>query len=210
MSVPRADDVLARLESEIDRAMVAGAAGDKVLNVLTGYSDPWFTGDNQAQSVSLVVPSDDDFYAHSMNVYLAARKFDQDHPTGNATDLTFRPAMWVTTDNGYDAMSGYRVQDANATWKMTDTYNGTYQGETGIKISGAYSARYGQGSVISEIPLTGWPGARNFYVPRKIRRGSTVTFNITPTFSRTVNAIIKAQFRVGVVLLGHKVVRRAA
>jgi hypothetical protein len=204
------EEFVSTIESNIDKAMSVGGVGDKVLMVLSGNSEPWFTGDNQAQSVSMVVPSDDDFYAESINIYLAARDVDQSSLNGNASELTFRPAMWVTTENGTDDYGYYYAQDANATWKLSDTYNGTYQGETGMKISSAYSSRYGQGAVYSEMPLSAWPASRKLFMPYKLRRGSTATVSISPTFSRTVNATIKAQFRVSVVLMGYKVVRRAA
>lgn len=206
------DSFLAKVELDTDRAMAAGTPGDRVLMVLSGYSDPWKTADNQAQSVSLVVPADDDFYAEYVNIYLGARKYDSTAPggTSQATDLTFRPAMWVTTDNSVDIYDHYYAQDANATWKMTDTFNGAYQGSTGMRISTAYSARYGQGAVSSEIPLSAWPGARRFFTPRKIIRGSTVTFEITPTFGRDQNTTQYTQFRVCVVMQGHKIVRRTA
>lgn len=215
-----ADSLLQQIERDTDRAMSAGSPGDRVLMVLSGYSDPWLTGDNQVQSVSLVVPNQDDFYAETINLYLQSRIYDEDGlGATTATDLTFRPAMWVTTCNAYmisnsmGNLGNYNnivVQDANASWRMTDTFNGTYQGENGLRISHAYSTRYGQGSVSSEVNLSAWPGARRFFIPRKIPKGNTVTITITPTFSRVVNNSVKTQFRVGAVLQGHKIVRRFA
>lgn len=202
--------MLDSLEADLDRALGFGVAGDKVLMVLSGNSPPWFTGDNEAQSVTLVVPADDDFYAVSLNIYLSARNFNQSDKLGTGTDLTFRPAMWVTTDNAIEANGHYKVQDANATWKMADTFNGTYQGDTAIQIACAYSARYGQGPVHNEVPLTGWPGARKLFAPHKLKRGSTVTIGVTPTFGRVQNTATKTQFRATAVLQGHKFVRRAA
>lgn len=212
-----ADSIIQQIERDTDRAMSAGTPGDRVLMVLSGYSDPWLTGDNQAQSVSLVVPNQDDFYAETLNLYLQARRFDQSAPASNATDLTYRPAMWVTTCNAYmwpaDRFNGDNnvvVQDANASWRMTDTFNGTYQGENGLRMTSAYSTRYGQGPVAAEVNLSAWPGARRFFIPRKIPKSNTVTITITPTFSRVSNTTAKTQFRVGAVLQGHKIVRRFA
>lgn len=204
--------VIEALESDLDRALGFGVAGDKVLMVLRENTPPWFTGDNEAQSATLVVPADDDFFAASINIYLSARKFDQSDKLGTGTDLTFRPAMWTSTQNSQDGFSSTSemVQDANATWKMDDTFNGTYQGGTAIQIACAYSARYGQGPVRTEVNLTAWPGARRFFCPHKLRRGSTVTVGVTPTFSRVQNSTVKTQFRATVELLGYKNVRRVA
>lgn len=216
-----ADSLLQQIERDTDRAMSAGSPGDRVLMVLSGYSDPWLTGDNQSQSVSLVVPNQDDFYAETLNIYLQSRLYDENgFGATQATDITFRPAMWVTTDNGTiwpfgKTQSGGTpnnvvVQDANATWRMTDTFNGSYQGENGMRISTAYSTRYGQGAVSGEVNLSAWPGSRRFFIPRKIPKGNTITIAINPTFSRTDNTNPKTQFRVGVVFQGHKIVRRFA
>lgn len=203
--------VIEGLEADLDRALGFGVAGDKVLMVLSGNTAPWFTGDNEPQSVTLVVPSDDDFYAVSINIYLAARQFNQADKLGTGTDITYRPAMWVTTENAApSSTSSPVVQDANASWRMADTFNGTYQGDTAIRVACAYSSRYGQGPVRSEINLSAWPGARHFFAPHKLKRGSTVTVGVTPSFSRVQNLAIKTQFRAAVVLLGHKFVRRAA
>lgn len=209
-----ADALISQIEADTDRAMSFNALGDRVLMVLAGSSDPWFSNDNQVQSVSLVVPNDNDFYAKSLNIYLESRKVI-DSPTKIAStesDLAFRPAMWVTTDNGTDIYGYYEVQDANASWKMTDTFNGTYQGETGLRISTAYSARYGQGAVSSEVPLSAWPGKRSFFIPRKLVKGSTVSFAVTPTFGRknATDTNTKTQFRASIVLMGYKIVRRSA
>ncbi len=116
--------------------------------------------------------------------------------------------MWVTTDNMSDVFTNYGVQDANATWQLSDTHNGSYQGETGLSIACAYSARYGQGTVHSEVPLTAWPGRRRFYTPRKLKRGSSATIAIQPTFSRVQTSAVKTQFRATAVLTGYKFVRR--
>lgn len=213
-----ADSLLQQIEADTDRAMSFGAPGDRVLMVLAGYSEPWLTGDNQAQSISLVVPNQDDFYAESLNLYLQSRMFDQSAPGSTATDLTFRPAMWVSTCNAVTfppidntgQNNNIVVQDANASWRMTDTFNGTYQGENGLRITSAYSTRYGQGNVASEVNLSAWPGSRKFFVPRKIPKSSTVTITITPTFSRVSNTTSKAEFRVCAVMQGHKIVRRFA
>lgn len=217
-----ADSLLQQIERDTDRAMSAGSPGDRVLMVLSGYSDPWMTGENQAQSVSLVVPNQDDFYAETLNLYLQARLYDENgFGATTATDITFRPAMWVTTCNAPIWPTGTNqpilgtpnnvvVQDANATWRMTDTFNGSYQGENGLRISTAYSTRYGQGAVSSEVNLSAWPGTRRFFIPRKIPKGNTITIAINPTFSRKDNTNPKTQFRVGVVFQGHKIVRRFA
>jgi hypothetical protein len=201
--------VLERLEAELDMAMAFGTPGDRALMLLSAYSDPWFTGDNQAQSVSLVVPSEDVFYADTLNIYLQARRFDQANPLTFNTDLTWRPAMWVTTANQLLAGGAFNyVQDANASWKMSDTFNGTYQGDTGLSIGAAYSARYGQSTVFYETPQSEWVGARKFFVPQKLPRGSTATITLTPSFGRVSNTTVKTQFRVAVILSGHKIVRR--
>lgn len=205
------NQLLRMISDATDRALALVNHGDQPTMILKGDSDPWFTGDNEDVSASLVVPGGDDMIVDGINIYLSARRFDQSDPIGTGTDLTYRPAYWVSVQNRQDvATSGVPVQDANATWKMSDTYNGSYQGDTALQIVTAYSSTYGQGPVRFQAPLTAWIGRRTFFFPRRIKRGSTVTIEIQPTFSRVSTTTIKTQFRVTVELTGHKEVRRAA
>lgn len=200
------------IETQLDRAMLLDNPGDHILMVLSGECR-FITGDGGDGQIQIIVPHSDDFYAEKINLYLGARLLNQASPTGNSTELTFRPANWVSTNNdlaGTSLSTAAQVQDADAVWKMEDNYNGTYQGETGVQMAGAYSAQYGQGNTKYMLPLSAWPGARKFFIPQKLKRGTTVSIGVSPTFSRVANAVIKTQFRVTAVLTGHKVVRRPA
>jgi hypothetical protein len=199
--------LIQEIEREIDRALLLDMPGDKCAMFLSG-SYVFLTGDNSPGTITMVVPADSDFYGQRLNLYLGSRLIDQGDLTGLGTDLTFRPAAWVSINNAEDINNNYAVQDANASWNLSDTYNGSYQGNTPLNIAACYSGQYGQGSVHAQVPLSAWPGGRDFFIPRKIRRGSTVTINITPTFSRVQNETVKTQFRVVGVMTGYKVVRR--
>ncbi len=199
--------LLEEIERDIDRALLLDMPGDKCAMFLTGACF-FLTGDNTAAIISMVVPADSDFYAQRLNLYLASKLTDQNDITGLGSDLTFRPASWVSINNAVDLNDNYVVQDANATWALGDTYNGSYQGNTPLNIAACYSGQYGQGSVHGQVNLSAWASGRDFFVPRKIRRGSTVTINITPSFSRVQSETVKTQFRVLGVMTGYKVVRR--
>jgi hypothetical protein len=201
-------ETLQEIDRQIDRALLLGSPGIEVQEYLSGYTT-WITGDNTNGVVSIDVPRDADYYAKVVNVYLSARTIDQADLNGPNTDLAFRPAMWVSTDNLPDnSPSILAVQDANAVFSISDTYNGSYQGQAPIQVAGAYSCRYGLGSVTNQTARTSWPGSRPFFVPYRIRRGHTITVLVQPTFGRQVSAQVKTQFRAVVLFTGYKVIRR--
>ncbi len=194
------------------RALLLDLPGDDVAMWLHG-AHTWLSGSDTSGNITMIVPKDADFYATSLNIFLASRTVDQTDENSTSSDLTFRPAAWVTINNSEATQEAvFVVQDANATFSISDTYNGAYQGGSAMQVAAAYSGQYGQGSVRNQVPLSAWPGARKFHLPYKIKRGHTITVQIQPTFSRQPSAsddLLVTEFRATAIMNGHKTVRRA-
>lgn len=206
-SINLADDVSEVLAD----ALEASAPADHMANWPSGTTK-WLTGDNTERVVAVAFPQDADFEADGMNVFLGARLLNTVNPGTTATESTYRPAGWTSTLNTLFVGNGsVVVQDANATFILSDDFNGSYQGnDAPLPISTVFSGRYGQGSVYNEAIASAWVGRMEFFSGRFFRRGSVAQVKIGPTFSRAVAANTKTEFRATVVFTGRKKFRRSA
>lgn len=195
------------MEHQIDRALLMEAPKDTVLQVLSGAC-VWRTGDNSSGNFSISIPQDSDFYATHVDVFVGARLIDQSSLETNASELTFRPSQGASVCNLLAVAGTITVQDFDFVAGFEDSFNGTYQGDSGLVAGQFYSHRYGQNSVNYEAPSSAYPGGRKFRVPHRVKRGSSITVHVQPTFSRVVNATIKTQFQARAVFTGFKLVRR--
>jgi hypothetical protein len=201
--------IIDSIQGELDRAFLADVVGQHVDYRLIGHGY-FLTGDTVNFAIGLNVPSDADFVAKRFNLYVAARLLDQSASYSDSTERTFRPATWTTVGLVPSNVHGSEtVGDAACEFSIEDTWNGKYNNSP-ISVGSAYSAKFGAG-LLSGPPLwTGYPSGMYFDAPQTIRRGSTVTVNVQPTWSRTSNALIKTQFRVTAVMWGSKTVRGPA
>lgn len=202
-------DVLAELGNLNEQAIGLSQRGDDFSSLISG-SGNWISGDNRPVTINILVPKDADFHGSKLNILLGARVIDQENLGTSSSELAFRPASWVTVNNTPTSLPSKPVQDANATFTMEDTFNGAFQGSDPLPIACVFSSRYGQYIIQDEFITSAWPGGMHFVVPYKLKRGSTVTIAVSPTFSRAQDStMLKTQFRATAVITGKKILTRA-
>lgn len=197
-------EFVALVEEDLDRAFLLDTVRSQRNSKLIGHGT-FMTGDTSRPQITIPAPADHDFYATRMNLYLSSRLVDQSAQFSDATERTFRPADW--TNCGYNVYPNANLTtvsgDAACEWSLTDSWNGPYNNSP-VSIASVYSTRHGVGVGRQFIPWSAWPSGLFFVVPYLVPRGHSVTVRITPTFSRIVNALIKAQYRVTAVMWGTK------
>lgn len=211
--------VLVAIPDEIRRGIIALAddvhalrdPGDESVMFLHGETE-WVSGVGGPSPISIQLPGDWDFHVGRVGLFLQSKLVDRNNVTGSTSDLTYRPAWWsygaYLPDNF--APDTYVLGDANASVTIEDTFNGPWN-KQGYPIVAAalYSAPYGMAPMSYVYPLTAWVGPRTLPCPQRVKSGSVITVQVTPSFGRVETGRYQTYFRAQLVLSGVKVVRGA-
>ena len=206
-----------RIDRLIDRASAVGDAvevpcylqGTPQVDATQHGSDTFLTGENTEIELAFNVPSDGDFFGMRLNFFLQSRTYSLLNPL-TATDLTFRPADWTVvnyrTSPSAAEVNPRPVRDASAVILLRDEDGQFSSNALGMWFF--YSAKWGAPVFDGQdTPYSAWTSGMDFDVSWRIRRGTTLTAKVTPTFSRVVAATEKTQFRVAGVFQGYKRVK---
>lgn len=173
--------------------------GDRVPFVIQSQAT-FVVGATQTTEMVFNVPTDADFEAEYMNLYLESRILSLD-VSRRESQKTFRPADWFYCSSPF-VVSG----KAGCLFELRDSQNGAYQ-NVAIAIPSAFSGAVTApiGSLNSGIPQ--YPGALAFHEPYQLKRGSTMTCRVTPVQTASINDIGEyetIEFQIRGLLHGYK------
>lgn len=187
------------IDALLTRSFKLHRDGDRVPFVIQSTAT-FVVGATQTTEMVFNVPTDADFEAEYMNLYLESRIVSLD-ATLRESEKTFRPADWFYCSSPFVADG-----KAGCLFDLRDSINGSYQ-NVAIAIpsafSGAVTAPIGNGN--SGIPQ--YPGALAFHEPYQLKRGSTLTCRITPVQTSTLPDLEDyetVEFQVRGLLHGYK------
>lgn len=196
-------DKLVKQTQDIDallaRAFRLHRDGDRVPYVIQGRA-VFQVGATQTTEMIFNVPTDADFEAEYMNLYLEARVVSLDASV-RESEKTFRPADWCHASSMY-AVAG----KAGCLFELRDSINGQYQ-NVAIAIPSAFSAAVGSPLGGNNAGIPQYPGALAFHVPYQLKRGSTMTCRVTPTQTASLQGLTDyetLEFQVRGLLHGYK------
>jgi hypothetical protein len=173
--------------------------GDRVPFVI--QSSATFVVDaTQTSEMVFNVPTDADFEAEYMNLYLESRIISLD-TTQRQSEKTYRPADWFYASSPF-VVAG----KAGCLFDLRDSINGAYQ-NVAIAIPSAFSAAVTAPIGNFNVGLPQYPGALAFHEPYQLKRGSTFTCRITPVQTATLNDLEDyetIEFQVRGLLHGYK------
>jgi hypothetical protein len=173
--------------------------GDRVPFVIQA-SATFVVSATQMSEMVFNVPTDADFEAEYMNLYLESRILSLDL-SERSSEKTYRPADW------FYCSSPFVVEGkAGCLFDIRDSINGAYQ-NVAIAIPSAFS-----GAVTAPIGnfntgLPQYPGALAFHEPYQLKRGSTLTCRVTPVQTSTLPTLEDyetIEFQVRGLLHGYK------
>jgi hypothetical protein len=157
---------------------------------------------NATQTTEMVfnVPTDADFEAEYMNLYLESRILSLD-PTERESERVFRPADWFYSSSPF-VIRG----KAGCLFELRDSLNGSYQ-NVAIAIPSAFSAAVTAPIGSDNVGIPQYPGALSFHEPYQLKRGSTLTCRVTPVQTSTIAGLQDyetLEFQIRGLLHGYK------
>lgn len=173
--------------------------GDRVPFVIQATAT-FIVGATQTSEMVFNVPTDADFEAEYMNLYLESRILSLD-TSERDSEKTYRPADW------FYCSSPFVVEGkAGCLFDLRDSINGAYQ-NVAIAIPSAFSGAVTAPIGDSNTGLPQYPGALAFHEPYQLKRGSTLTCRITPVQTATITTLETyetIEFQVRGLLHGYK------
>lgn len=172
-------------------------------------------GEATASELVFNVPSDADFFATRLNLYIEARILSLSSPK-TETEATYRPVDWTCTADINQFVSGvfpFSPTAVNVLFEMRND-DGPYQ-NLPTSVLSAFSQRQGLEMWFNQrvSPLvSAYLGGLDFPVDEWVRRGTAVVVKVTPTFvtnppTPVLGVSEKIEYRVRGVLTGYKRVK---
>lgn len=203
----------AKVARELDaltvRAFALEADGDRVPYFLRA-SVVFNVLQNTSGEIVFNVPMDAHFYGRRLNLFLSGRVVSTAPATPFLTELTYRPVDWTSV--GF-ALGGAGIDAsekvANCVFHISDSVREAYQ-RAPIAIMSAFSGRVVNPIALNanaQLPIAPFVGGLDFHTDYVLRRGSTMTVRITPSFSFWAGAVDASdtfQYRVMGVFQGYK------
>lgn len=180
-------------------------------------------GRNQAAPMTFNIPTGEDFFATRLNLYLQSRLSSIANPD-TETENTFRPTDWSSVDEyllntGGNNAGQYQNKYATCFFDI-QTADGKKFQNAPMSILHAFSDREpcAVNSFIMSVPpgvlihvdnYAAYVGGMDFDVEERIRAGGAWVVNITPTFTRDIDAasVDRREFAVVGILTGFKRVK---